>query len=82
VNLLTGERAEMLETMANHMDVNAIVCAGNDLAEIKKLRELSALNIKRPTVYDRNDWSSAEAQSPYFILDTQEVKTTWHPIGT
>jgi len=25
---------------------------------------------------------SDEAQSPYFILDTQEVKTTWHPIGT
>jgi hypothetical protein len=22
----------------------------------------------------------AEDQSPYFILDTQEVKTTWHPI--
>ena len=21
------------------------------------------------------------AQSPYFILDTQEVKTTWHPVG-
>lgn len=82
VNLLTGERSEMLETMANHMDVNAIIYAGNDLAEIRKLRELSALNIKRPTVYDRNDWSSRDAQSPYFILDTQEVKTTWHPIGT
>lgn len=82
VNLLTGERAEMLETMANHMDVNAIVYAGNDPKEITKLRELCALNVKRPTVYDRADWSGADAQSPYFILDTQEVKTTWHPIGT
>lgn len=82
VNILTGERSEMLETMANHMDVNAIVYAGKDPAEITKLRELSALNIKRPTVYERSDWSVADAQSPYLILDTQEVKTTWHPIGT
>lgn len=80
VNLLTGERAEMLETMANHMDVNAIVYAGDDTAEITKLRQLSALNIKRPTVYPGKEWSTA--QSPYLILDTQEVKTTWHPIGT
>ena len=26
------------------------------------------------------DWSKEEGQSPYMILDTQEVKTTWHPI--
>jgi hypothetical protein len=32
-------------------------------------------------VYDREDWSGADAQSPYFILDTQEIKTTWHPVG-
>jgi len=24
---------------------------------------------------------TADAQSPYFILDCQEVKTTWHPVG-
>ncbi len=82
VNLLTGERAEMLDTMASHMDVNAIVYAGTDAKEITRLRELAALNIKRPTVYERVDWAAADARSPYFILDTQEVKTTWHPIGT
>ncbi len=82
VNILTGERTEMLETMANHMDVNAIVYAGNNTAEITKLRELASLNIKRPSVYDRTDWTSPDAQSPYLILDGQEVKTTWHPIGT
>ena len=21
-----------------------------------------------------------EGQSPYFIMDTQEIKTTWHPV--
>jgi acyl-CoA reductase-like NAD-dependent aldehyde dehydrogenase len=82
VNLLTGERSEILDTMANHMDVNAIVYAGAEAGDVTRLRELCSLNIKRPTVYDRKDWSAADAQSPYFILDTQEVKTAWHPIGT
>ena len=31
--------------------------------------------------YDREDWTSDDVQSPYFILDAQEVKTTWHPVG-
>ena len=48
VNLLTGDRAELLEPFANHMDVNAVVYAGTDAAELKKLRELCALNVKRP----------------------------------
>ncbi|MFT3788085.1 MAG: aldehyde dehydrogenase family protein [Tepidisphaeraceae bacterium] len=82
MNLLTGDRAELLESFANHMDVNAVVYAGNDPAELKKLRELCALNVKRPVIDKRADWFSDEAQSPYAILSTQEVKTTWHPIGT
>ncbi|MGH7176137.1 MAG: aldehyde dehydrogenase family protein, partial [Tepidisphaeraceae bacterium] len=62
-------------------DVNAMIYCGDDLDEIKTVRTKSALNVKRAVVYDRDDWSSADAQSPYFILDTQEVKTTWHPVG-
>ena len=45
------------------------------------VRKKSANNVKRAISYDREDWMSGEAQSPYFILDTQEVKTTWHPVG-
>jgi hypothetical protein len=37
--------------------------------------------VKRVVVYDRTDWLSESAQGPYFVLDTQEVKTTWHPVG-
>jgi hypothetical protein len=28
------------------------------------------------------DWKTDAAQNPYLIQDTQEVKTTWHPIGS
>lgn len=77
VNILTGHRAELLEHFASHMDVNAIVYAGTDRSELTKIRIAAADNVKR--VLPRADWDS---QSPYQILDTQEVKTTWHPIGT
>src|SRR5207253_883178 len=82
VNILTGERPELLEHFANHMDVNATIYCGDDPKERATIRTKAALNVKRAITYDRHDWSSSDAQSPYFILDTQEVKTTWHPIGT
>ena len=81
VNLLTGQRPELLENFANHMDVNAVVYCGNDADELRIVREKAALNVKRVVTYDREDWSGDDVQSPYFILDTQEVKTTWHPVG-
>jgi hypothetical protein len=27
------------------------------------------------------DWRSEAAENPYWILDTVEMKTAWHPIG-
>lgn len=82
VNILTGDAADMLTTMADHMDVNAIVYANNDAAAATKVKTLCATNVKRPILYRDTDWTSDDAQSPYRILDAQEVKTTWHPVGT
>lgn len=79
VNLLTGERGELLEHFASHMDVNAVIyCPSEDDhdAEIKALQTGAAENIKRVVVR-----SDAAEGTPYAILDTQELKTTWHPIG-
>ena len=56
--------------------------AGNDAAAATKVKTLCAGNVKRPIVYRGTDWQSDDAQSPYRILDAQEVKTTWHPVGT
>lgn len=81
VNILTGERSELLEQFASHMDVNAVIYCGDDDSERATVGAKSALNVKRAVTYDRKDWLADDAQNPYFILDTQEVKTTWHPIG-
>lgn len=80
VNILTGKPSELASWMVDHMDVNAtIYCEAN--AETKKMmREKSATNLKRIYFYDKVKWATEEGQSPYFIMDTQEIKTTWHPV--
>ena len=80
VNILTGKVAELASWFVNHMDVNATIFCEND-SEIKKMmQEKSALNLKRVFFYDKIKWNTEQGQSPYFILDTQEIKTTWHPV--
>ena len=81
VNVLTGFRAELSEYFASHMDVNAIIYCDGGKAVARSIQELAADNIKRVVARNRVDWIG-DAENPYLIRDTQEVKTTWHPIGT
>ena len=80
VNILTGKVAELAPYFADHMDVNATVYCETDAATQNMIKEKSALNVKRVALYDKVKWNDATAQSPYFIMDLQEIKTTWHPI--
>lgn len=77
VNILTGYQEELVEHMAGHMDVNALLYWGVDKKVVRKIEELSELNLKR-TVFWPTDKSNRK--NPYSIYDFQEVKTTWHPI--
>jgi len=79
VNILTGDKKELISHMASHMDVNAIVFCGKDELEIKQISELASNNVKRTIFYKKTDWFNENDQSPYFIEKTQEIKTTWHP---
>ena len=83
VNVLTGKRADLLSHAASHMDVNAIV-DGAGLGEVSaKLQAGVAFNLKRyfKRSLSREEWSRPKAEDPYWILDTVEFKTAWHPIG-
>ena len=62
------------------MDVNAIVFCEDDPGLKKMIQEKAAQNIKRVFQYDKINWMDDKGQSPYFITDLQEIKTTWHPI--
>jgi acyl-CoA reductase-like NAD-dependent aldehyde dehydrogenase len=80
VNILTGKVSELHTHFANHMDVNATIYFGDDAAVIKTIQELATLNVKRVFIHNKGNGADTSVQSPYHILDTQEIKTTWHPI--
>lgn len=80
VNILTGKPSELASWMVSHMDVNAIIYCEADAPTQQLIREKSATNLKRVFFYDKVNWLNADSQSPYYIMDTQEIKTTWHPV--
>ncbi len=81
VNILTGKRAELIPHIATHMDVNAIVDGAGDSTIGTQLQAGGATNLKRYADHAATDWFSEKVEDPYWILDTVEFKTAWHPIG-
>lgn len=82
VNIITGTRDELAPTLSEHMDVNAVVLAEKKDTLKKMIQHNAAVNIKRVITYEDDRWLEEVTQSPYRIMDLQEVKTTWHPIET
>ena len=77
VNVLTGKKEELHLPFASHMDINALVLCGLDSAQLKAAEVESAENLKRVVKHP----DEVVVESPYRILDLQETKTTWHPVG-
>jgi len=83
VNILSGDPAELAPHVASHMNVNAIVDAASDTKLSAALQEGGGFNVKRYIARSLKptEWRTAAAENPYWILDTVEMKTAWHPIG-
>ena len=83
VNILTGSRTELAPHFASHMDVNAIVDGSRHTEVGVTLQAGSALNLKRYArrALAEGDWATERAEDPFWILDTIEMKTAWHPVG-
>jgi acyl-CoA reductase-like NAD-dependent aldehyde dehydrogenase len=83
VNILTGKRAELAPHIATHMDVNAIADGAGNPELSTKLQAGIATNLKRYSNHSlaATEWFTAKPENPYWILDTVEFKTAWHPIG-
>jgi len=79
VNILTGKADELVSHFASHKDVNAAIYALGSAAHFKKTQEEASANVKRAFDWSQHDWAK-QGEDPYLILDTQELKTTWHPI--
>lgn len=81
VNLLTGYRDEMVDSLTSHMDVNAILNGLTDKNIMKLTDENASINIKRVYHYSAENWLDNIHESPYIIQQFLEIKTTWHPVS-
>ena len=81
INIMSGRRSELIEQFSSHMDVNAIIYCGVDSGHASMIEKNTALNVKRAINYADQNWINSNAQGPYHIMNSQEIKTTWHPIG-
>lgn len=77
VNVLTGNRKELMSHFSSHMDVNGFVIWDAETAASIEIGESASENVKRVKFYESED---SAVLSPHRIMDLQEIKTTWHPI--
>ncbi len=82
VNIVTGDPADLGETLALHQDVDALwsFSAGTDPAALEKA---SAGNLKRTWISPDHapDWSGPDGEGRRFLDAATEVKTIWVPYG-
>jgi acyl-CoA reductase-like NAD-dependent aldehyde dehydrogenase len=75
VNVLSGQRKELLPWLASHMDVNAIDVSGCTADEVGTVEAAAADNVKRVIKLPAGE------RSPHLVTAFMEMKTIWHPIG-
>lgn len=83
VNLLTGQRSEMLPTFATHEHLRALSGVANT-EERKTLKLGAAESVKRVHLLKAEepiDWFADKRQGAEEIRALIEFKTTWHPVG-
>jgi acyl-CoA reductase-like NAD-dependent aldehyde dehydrogenase len=83
VNVLTGQLADTVWTLASHMDVNGIDLTGaaGDPEHATQLEAAAAENLKRVrrAPAQEPDWAAAPELTR--MTSFVETKTVWHPIG-
>jgi aldehyde dehydrogenase (NAD+) len=83
VNIVTGYTSQLLKTLAEHDDVDAIWCFA-DAAGAAAAKSLSAGNLKQVftnegRAIDWFDWRQAEGR--WFLQHATQVKNIWVPYG-
>jgi len=85
INILTGQKKEVIPHMAGHFDINAIdYCDDKEKSDQKKeVMELCANNVKRfHALPDNHNWfSDDENENLKEIEKFIEIKTVWHTVG-
>ncbi len=82
VNILTGPHTDLAETLARHMDVDAVWSFGSESLS-PLIEKGSAQNLKRTWVNNGNarDWPTKDGEGHAFLQASTEVKNIWIPYG-
>lgn len=82
LNIVTGERDVLMQTLAEHDDVEAVWYFGT-LAGIKMIEEASAGNLKQTWAEDgaARDWAGEAGQGRHFLSRATQIKNIWIPYG-
>ncbi len=83
VNLITAKHAEVAETLAGHMDLDAVWYFGSS-GQSEIIEKASATNLKRTWVNHgfARDWlDSMKGEGKEFLHQASEVKNVWIPYG-
>lgn len=83
VNIYSAISTEVLTHISSHMDVNALWLPSDlDQDAVKKNALEAVENVKRVIIEKEKPLFDSEFwESPYLIMNFEEIKTTWHPVG-
>lgn len=84
INILTGQKKELVSHLAGHFEVNAIDYCDDDPDERKTIMELCANNVKRFHSLPKEwNWYSDEMNENLSGIEKfTEIKTVWHTMGS
>jgi len=85
LNLLTGQREELIPHIAGHRDIDGVFAANLPDAQAKALRAGMAENVKRVRTIEvaEDGWTDPEvSETPWWIEPFIEIKTIWHPAAS
>ncbi|MGH9741309.1 MAG: aldehyde dehydrogenase family protein, partial [Candidatus Acidiferrum sp.] len=83
VNIVTGRPAELLKTLAEHDDVDALWCFADE-ATCAAAKELSIGNLKQVFTNEGRaiDWfNHSQSEGRWFLQHAVQVKNIWVPYG-
>ena len=83
VNIVTGYVSQLLKTLAEHDDVDAIWCYGDE-ATVASAKAMSTGNLKQVWTNEGRviDWFDREvAEGRWFLEHATQVKNIWVPYG-
>jgi len=83
VNIVSGRSSELLKTLAEHDDLDALWCYGDDAA-CATAKALSAGNLKQVWTNEGREmalFSAEQGEGRFYLHHAYQVKNIWVPYG-